>query len=203
MADMLADSLSPYASRYARVAPGGMRRTNLNPAQQPVTSAMPLAPSTAVNLASPNMPATGPAPYDPNSLDSNISQFQGAEAAGVQGYGDMVGQDFRKQVGGLLGDLNSIGGLRSGGVVSGINDLTTNYARQIGDYAKMTAGQATQLGQEEYDANVERKYRADAEKRARRHSLLSGIGTVLGGVGGFLAGGPAGAMAGASVGSKL
>lgn len=67
----------------------------------------------------------------------------------VKAYGDMVGQDFTKQVGSLLGDLNGIGALRSGAVQTGLNDLTTNYGRQIGNYAAQTASTAAGLNQQE------------------------------------------------------
>lgn len=212
MADSMAMAMSPYASRYARVAGGASRRTNLTPDQRPMMSAMPAAPmpgyapNTGTPLpgapASPNAAMAAPSsPYDPMNLDSNIGKFQGALAGGVEGYADIAGQDFRKAVGNTLGDLNSIGALRSGATVTSLNDLTTNYGRQIGDYAKMASAEGARMGQEEYDANIERKYRSDAEKRARRQSLLGSIGTVLGGVGGFMVGGPAGAMAGAKIGS--
>jgi hypothetical protein len=169
---------APMIDRWRRITGGGQRTTNVNPAQ------------TA---------------YNPNTLVGNVGQFQDFAREGVQGYGDMVGQDFEKQVGGLLGDLNSIGGLRSGGTVSGLSDLTTNYGRQIGNYAKMATGEAINAGQNEYDANVERQYRTDAEKRARKHSLIRGIGTVLGGGIGLLASGgnPLGAAAGAKVGGSI
>lgn len=67
----------------------------------------------------------------------------------VKAYGDMVGQDFQRQVGSMLGDLNGIGALRSGAVTSGMNDLTTNYGRQIGNYASQTATDAARLDQQE------------------------------------------------------
>lgn len=205
MPDTMATAMSPYAQRYARVAGGGTRTTNLNPGQQPMTAAAPMTPATP--FAPPAGPAPGGSPlganYDPNSLGSNIGAFQNAAGVGVQGYGDMVGQDFQKQVGGMLGDLNSIGGLRSGATVTSMNDLTTNYGRQIGNYAKMAEGDATKMGQEEYDANVERKYRADSEKRARKNSIIGAIGGIVGGAAGAYFGGPQGAMAGSSVGSKI
>lgn len=157
---------------------GGKRRsTNVNPAQGAVAA--------------------------PGSLDANVQRFQGYAREGVEGYGAMLGQDFTKQVGTLLGDLNGIGALRTGGVTSGVNDLTTNYARNIGSVAKTATLDATRLGQEEFDADTERKYRAAAEKRARKHSLLKTIGTVLGGAGGFALGGPQGAMIGAKVGGSI
>ena len=213
MADSMAMAMSPYASRYARVAGGASRRTNLTPDQRPMMSASPAAGGFVPTAPVPAPPAgAGPgiipsaapsSPYDPMNLDSNIGHFQGALANGVEGYADIAGQDFRKAVGNTLGDLNSIGALRSGATVTSMNDLTTNYARQVGDYAKMASTEGARMGQEEYDANLERKYRADAEKRARKQSLLSGIGTVLGGVGGFMVGGVPGATAGAKIGGAL
>lgn len=183
-------STAPMPDRWRRITGGGQRTTNVNPGQMPVTR-----PGGATLLG-------GATPYNPTSLDSNVGKFQGYAREGVEGYGAMLGEDFTKSVGGMLGDLNSIGALRSGGVVSGMNDLTTNYARQIGNVAKTATLDATSMGQSEYDANIERKYRDDAEKRARRGGFLRGVGTLLGGAGGFMIGGPAGAMAGAKIGGS-
>lgn len=168
-------STAPMPERWRRITGGGQRTTNVNAAQTP---------------------------YDPMSLSSNVGQFQGFAREGVEGYGTMLGEDFSKSVGSMLGDLNSIGALRSGGVVSGMNDLTTNYARQVGNVAKTATLDAVGMGQSEYDANVERKYRADAEKRARRGGFLRGVGTLLGGAAGTILG-PAGTAIGAKLGSAV
>jgi hypothetical protein len=76
---------------------------------------------------------------------SRASRLEGQ----VNAYGDMVGQDFKRSVGSMLGDLNGIGALRSGAVTSGMNDLTTNYGRQVGNYAAQTATDAEKLDQQE------------------------------------------------------
>lgn len=74
----------------------------------------------------------------------------------VSAYGDMVGQDFKKGVGQMLGDLNGIGALRSGAVQAGLNEASSTYGRQIGSYAAQTA--STGLGMDEnarqFDANL-------------------------------------------------
>lgn len=139
----------------------------------------------------------------PSGLDRNVGQYQNYLSEGVRGYADIAGQDLRKSIGETLGGLNGIGALRSGAVQSGINDLVTNYGRQIGDYASMTATEGAKLGQTENDLEVERKRRDEADRRSRRGGFLRGVGTLLGGGIGLITGGPAGAMAGAKAANEF
>ena len=205
------DTMPTYQARYNRVAGSGMRRTNPNPAQTsmsptsttPSFGATSLAPSylspsfspasTGVYASgasvAPKVPTYPTSIANPTSVGAQVGQFQNFAREGVQGYGDIAGQDFRKNVGEMLGNLNSIGALRSGGVTSGLNDLTTNYGRQIGDYAKMATQAAIGQGQEQAQRERELAYRQAAEARARRQSTLGTIGKIVGGVGGLLPGG--------------
>lgn len=82
-------------------------------------------------------------------------KLQGATTAAADG----ARQDFQTDVGGMLGNLNAIGGLRSGGVTAGVNNLTTNFARQVGNSAASTAVAAGQLESADMD-------RASADSRA-------------------------------------
>lgn len=103
----------------------------------------------SVALDAPRVPNLAPL-GSPGAETPQAKQGYGPKLEGqVKAYGDMVGQDFTKQVGSLLGDLNGIGALRSGAVQTGVNDLTTNYGRQIGNYASQTASTAAGLDQQE------------------------------------------------------
>lgn len=90
-------------------------------------------------------PGPGGAPSAGGARGNTASRLEGQ----VKAYGDMVGQDFKRSVGSMLGDLNGIGALRSGAVPTGINDFTTNYGRQIGNYAAQTATDAERIDQQE------------------------------------------------------
>jgi hypothetical protein len=76
----------------------------------------------------------------------NIGQMQDFAREGVQGYGQMLGEDFRKDVGNTLGNLNKMGALRSGAVEAGMGDLMSNYGRQVGAYSQMATRDAMGLG---------------------------------------------------------
>lgn len=148
----------------------------------PAVTGAPAAPvANAWRAAPPPGGTPGQVGPTPGSLDASVAKFQGFAREGVKGYSDIASQDFTKNVGNLLGDLNGIGGLRSGAVVQGVNDLTTNFARQIGDYSSMATQGAISGAQTEYDREIERKKRDEADARARRGSFLHGVGTLLGG----------------------
>jgi hypothetical protein len=78
-----------------------------------------------------------------------------------------------------------------------LNDISTNYAQQIGAYAKQATRENIGLGLETARLQHERS----EAKRRRKGGLLKAIGGVLGAGVGFLVGGPPGAVAGAGVGS--
>ena len=52
-------------------------------------------------------------------------------------------------------------------------------------------------------ADEMRKLQADAQKYQQKKDRSSGLGSLLGGIGGFLLGGPGGAAAGAGIGGSL
>ena len=144
------------------------------------------------------MPA--PARYVPRGRDDpygDVGQAQDFLREGVEGYGEQLRPHLMREIGTALGGLNEIGALRSGGTTVALNDITTNYAQQIGAYAKQASGQALGYGLE---AGRIRNEREEA-RRKRKGGLLKAIGGVLGAGIGFIAGGPAGAVAGAKIGS--
>lgn len=90
---------------------------------------------------------------------ANIQTMQDLAAKGVQGYGDMLGVDFRKDVGNLLGGLNRIGAIRSGAVQAGVGDLMDTYGRRVGDYASMATRDAMGLGLQETEGAMNDYFR--------------------------------------------
>lgn len=114
---------------------------------------------------------------------------------GVNAFGEQLRPGLEKQIGDALGGLNSIGALRSGGTNVALNDITTNYANQVGTYAKQAASDA--IG---YGLQARQLRDAWSEQQAAKHGgLLKAIGSVLGAGVGFLVGGPGGAAAGANI----
>lgn len=120
----------------------------------------------------------------PGLLGGYFDAFKNGLQGAAQGYADIAGQDFKQQVGSMLGDLNSIGALRSGGVQAGINQAMTTYGRQVGDYSNQLATQAAQLAQTENDNNIERQFRDQQYGDAKKAAHKSAIGNILGGLGG-------------------
>jgi hypothetical protein len=163
--------------------------------------------SAAAGALSKGTPEITQAPGQMGFLGGNEQKFVDANAAAVKGYGDMAGEDMTRNIGLMLGDLNGIGGLRSGGVQAGIDQAAKEYGRQIGDYSKMTATESTKMAQEENDLQIERAWRSKMYNAAKAASQRRGLGKLLGGIAGgvigFFAGGPAGAVSGAQLGSKI
>ena len=104
------------------------------PAQQ-----NPMISSVPQRFAAAPQRAAGPQSFD---------EYRDALGGSVEAYGRRAGRGMQQQVGKMLGDLNSIGGLRSGGVQSGLNDITNAYGQEIGDYAAQTAGHALDAWQQ-------------------------------------------------------
>jgi hypothetical protein len=140
------------------------------------------------------MPAPAKKPYHP--LDE-VSRVQDLSREGVEGYGEQLRPHLMREIGNALGGLNEIGALRSGGTTVALNDISTNYAQQIGAYAKQATRENIGYGLETARLQHERS----EAKRRRKGGLLKAIGGVLGAGVGFLVGGPPGAVAGAGVGS--
>jgi hypothetical protein len=164
----------------------------------------------------------GQAAYDPmktpsgkswdsttGNLAGDVNYFQNANASAVKGYGDMVGEDFKAQIGAMLGNLNSIGALRSGGVQAGLDMASAKYGKMIGDYASMTAVESSKQGQEENNAQIERTFRLKQyqdKMKASKKGAAAGIGSVIGGiVGSFVPviGTAIGAAAGGAIGGAV
>lgn len=126
-----------------------------------------------------------------------VPRAQELAQKGVEGFGEQLRPGLEREIGNALGGLNSIGALRSGGSTVALNDITTNYAQQVGAYAKQAAGDAIGYG-------LQARQMRDAwseQQRARHGGLLKAIGGVLGAGVGFLAGGPTGAAVGQQLGT--
>jgi len=142
-----------------------------------------------------------PPRYTPRGRDDpygDVPQAQEFAMQGVEGYGEALRPHLLREIGTALGGLNEIGALRSGGANVALSDISTNYAQQIGAFAKQASGQALGYGLEAGRLRFERE-QARAKKKA---GLLKAIGSVLGAGIGFFASGmnPAGAAAGATIG---
>lgn len=143
----------------------------------------------------------------PLSLGGQTQKFNMQLRGASLGYANLAGRRLNRELGTMLGDLNSIGALRSGAVQAGVNLASQRFGETVGDYSNTLAVQGAQMAQEEYDRNTERAFRErqynDARRASRRRGLGRALGTLGGGVIGFMAGGPAGAMAGAKVGQGV
>jgi len=70
-----------------------------------------------------------------------------------------------------------------------------DYADRLQNYQQVVSARQRNLLSEQQRMEAEK-----AAQRARQRSLLAGLGSIAGGVGGFLVGGPAGAMIGSGIG---
>jgi hypothetical protein len=120
-----------------------------------------------------------------------VERVQDLSREGVEGYGEQLRPHLLREIGTALGGLNEIGALRSGGTTVALNDITTNYAQQIGAFAKQATRENIGLGLDTARLQHERSQ----AKRQRKAGLLKAIGGVLGAGIGFLVGGPPGAVA--------
>lgn len=137
---------------------------------------------------------------------ADVATAQNFAREGVQGYGDSLQPQLRRTIGSAIGGLNAIGGLRSGGTVQALNDISSDYGSQIGAFAQQATLGAMNTG---LGANAERRqnqmfrFQQDEARRARQGSVLRTIGGVLGAGIGFAVGGPKGALTGATQGGSL
>jgi hypothetical protein len=139
---------------------------------------------TALVPTKPRVPATG-SPF------SDVPEAQDYLRESVQGYGEQLQPAILKDIGTTLGSLNEAGGLRSGGVTVALGDVGQKYASMIGAYAKQASGAGLEAGLEAR----KQRFAEEEARRARKHSLLKAIGSVLGAGVGFIAAGPARAAA--------
>lgn len=137
---------------------------------------------------------------------ASIKRAQENLSGAVAGYGDQERQKFMKQVGGFLGDQNSIGGLRSGGTEQGIANFGDQYGREVGDYAAMTAAAGQQQGLVANDQTQSVVGAAQGRRDKKHAGIMSAIGQglgIAGTIGGAVLGGPAGASFGSKLGTGL
>lgn len=116
-----------------------------------------------------------PQPTGNNPL-KYVPQAQQLAQKGVEGFGQAAAPYLNRQIGTALGNLNSTGALRSGAVPVALNDIGTDYAREVGGYAKMAAGEALGAGLGASEQDLQRQ---EMERR-RKSSLLGAIGSLIG-----------------------
>jgi hypothetical protein len=173
---------SPNRVQYGRATASGYTPTY---AKYGVLGYTPPQPE---NAPMPQAKANAPVSYNkgPNGnplLGGYFDSMNGALQDSVNAYGDIAGQNFKTQIGTMLGNLNGIGALRSGGVQAGINQAMQTYGQQIGDYARMTSGQAMSDAITENNNDIERQFRAQQYADAKNAANKSAIGKLLGGAG--------------------
>lgn len=173
---------SPNRVQYGRATAGGYTPTY---AKYGVLGYSPPAPD---NAPTPQAKANTPVSYNKGPdgnplLGGYFDPMNTALQDSVKAYGDIAGQNFKTQIGTMLGNLNGIGALRSGGVQAGINQAMQTYGQQVGDYARMTSGQAMQDAMTENNNNIERQFRAQQYADAKDAANKSAIGKLLGGAG--------------------
>jgi hypothetical protein len=105
-----------------------------------------------------------------------VDQAQQAAQKGVEGFGQVAQRPLTRQIGTMLGGLNSIGALRSGAVPVAAQDIAETYGNQVGGYAKMAAGESLGAG---LAANEQDLLRQQLDQQ-RKSSLLGAIGQGLG-----------------------
>lgn len=126
---------------------------------------------------------------DRGSEASATGFWQDALKQGVEGYGNSLMPAFRQEVGTMLGNLNSIGALRSGASATEMQNIMGAYGSQIGNYAKMASEHGADLGFQTVGMEREYRDRAAERKAQRKSSMLGGIGSLLGaGIGMFVPG---------------
>jgi len=142
-----------------------------------------------------------------------MPNFKNAAMESTDAFAKNAGYDMQQSVGKMLGNLNSIGALRSGAVSEGVQDASRTFGERVGNAAAQNALQAEGMGldfqfrdrdfteghrrweQERRDAMM-------AAKQKRKSGLLGAVGSALG----FVAGsalGPIGGAIGTKVGNAI
>lgn len=106
-----------------------------------------------------------------NSTDigEQVNRFQQGMQGAVNAYAEGARESFQQDVGSLLGNMNAIGGLRSGGVQAGTRQLARTFSTNVGREAAQTAGQAAELGLRAAQEGQRRvEYNTDDEFRRNR-----------------------------------
>jgi hypothetical protein len=134
-------------------------------------------------------------PFDPGG---NVDQAANTAKRVAIGAGQAAQPYLTRQIGTALGGLNSIGALRSGAVPVAMQDIATDYGRQIGAAGERAAGESLGAGLGASELDLEKQRLA----QQRKSSLLGAIGGLLGTGLGFAIGGPAGAAVGGGLAKK-
>lgn len=116
------------------------------------------------------------------------------------------GQDYAdNQYGKFMDRLSGLAGMGAGASSQASNNAVgtgTNLAGLGQAYANMIGNYHTGVGQNYADSELAQA-NARAQGAMNKSNPWAGIGTAIGGIGGFMAGGPAGGAAGASAGKSL
>jgi hypothetical protein len=153
-------------TRAAQTSGGGMRSSG----KQPNASVTPVpftnyGNGTAKDMADPNV---------------SVNFYQNAAREGVNAIGQGLAFDFRRELGSYLGGLNSIGGIRSGAVESGADDIMRTYADRVGSAASQATLGAIGYGADATRFELQAGEAAAERKQANKSSMMSGIGSLLG-----------------------
>lgn len=147
---MIGAAVPGAALAYGLMKKGGGTRANApTPPSQPYkgvgdTFVPPVSVAGSPTVAMPDRDIAG-----------NVGMMQDFAREGVQGYGQMLGEDLQKNVGTMLGGLNRMGALRSGATEAGMGDLMSTYGRQVGAYSKMATQDAMGLGLQASQAGMD------------------------------------------------
>jgi hypothetical protein len=127
-----------------------------------------MAPFQSSLAPAPQTQRRGPTRMRARSAAATDPRGQSALAAdelrgSTEAYARGAQMNFQRDVGSLLGNLNALGGIRTGGVQAGVRDLASTYGEQIGLQAAQTAGEAARLGTERAHYASDLEFRRDLE----------------------------------------
>lgn len=126
------------------------------------------------------------APIAAQGEGAAIDFYQDAAREGVTAVGRRSAGDFRKAIGGYLGNLNSIGALRSGAVQTGADEIMDTYSRNFANAASEATMNAIGYGHSAAESQWGREEAKAERKQANKSSIWGGVGTLLGaGIGMF------------------
>lgn len=104
--------------------------------------------AAATRTAGPRKPTRTrrPGNFDPKDINAQTQQAAEGLRAGTEGFARGAQINFGRDVGALLGNLNALGGIRTGGIKTGVQEIGRQYGEQIGIQAAQTAVEAGRQG---------------------------------------------------------
>lgn len=149
--------------RWGQIAGGGMRSNSRQPNQKP-------------------------SPIAGYGEEAAVGFYQDAAREGVSAMGQQSAGDFRKAIGGYLGNLNAIGGLRSGAAQSGADEIMDTYSRNFANAASRATLDAIGIGHSAAESQWGRENAKADRKQASKAGKWGAVGTLLGAGVGLLGG---------------